>query len=117
MGLAKAEDITPDTTPHIRLIKRVSSVKRNKKRKGLLIRGTEKRVSEKRVLSYQRKGTMVKEMTVEMNYKAYKNKETQIFLGSKGVLKQKICKTDYFKIFLKYTGIIPIILYNCQYSI
>ena len=83
VGLAIAEDITPDTTPHIILIKRVSSVKRNKEKKGLLIRGTEKRVSEKRVLSYQRKGSMVRKMTVEMNYKAYENKKTQIFLDSK----------------------------------
>ena len=67
VGLAIAEDITPDTTPHIILIKRVSSVKRNKEKKGLLIRGTEKRVSEKRVLSYQRKGRVSTSMSSSLS--------------------------------------------------
>lgn len=57
-------------------------------------------VSKNRALSYQRKGTMVRETTVEMNYKACENKETQIFLGSKSVLKPT--KSVKLIIILKY---------------
>ena len=78
------EDITPDTTPHIILIKRVSSVKMNKKKKGLLVRGTSFREQSAEL---SEKGNHVRELTTEMNHKAYENKETQIFLGSKSVLK------------------------------
>lgn len=43
---------------------------------------------------------MVRETTVEMNYKACENKETQIFLGSKSVLKPT--KSVKLIIILKY---------------